>query len=192
MRMNSLSEALGRLSDVIYTLSDRLRRPGIIDLKQICDNSFDKYCSRCSLASLCLERECTSTLDAQSKLTTGLYTKGRVEPDDVPQYLRDRCYNIGKILSEMNTECGELVERLIRSDKTEAFALDYESLSKLLAESISENDKEYEIDAEMTAKLRRALRYMDMSGAGALCWGSKKKAGGNDRDRARRNALRRG
>ncbi len=175
MRMNSLSEALGRLSDVIYTLSDRLRRPGIIDLKQICDNSFDKYCSRCSLASLCLERECTSTLDAQSKLTTGLYTKGRVEPDDVPQYLRDRCYNIGKILSEMNTECGELVERLIRSDKTEAFALDYESLSKLLAESISENDKEYEIDAEMTAKLRRALRYMDMSGAGALCWGSRRK-----------------
>ena len=175
LRMNSLSEALGRLSDVIYTLSDRLRRPGIIDLKQICDSSFDKYCSRCSLASLCLERECTSTLDAQSKITTELYTKGRVEPDDVPQYMRDRCYNIGKILSEMNLECAELVERLIKSDKTEAFALDYESLSKLLAESISDNEKEYMIDAEMTAKLRRALRYMDMSGASALCWGARRK-----------------
>ena len=175
LRMNSLSDALGRLSDVIYTLSDRLRRPGIIDLKQICDSAFDRHCSRCSLASLCLERECTSTLDAQSKITTELYTKGRVEPDAVPTFLRERCYNLENILSDINLECAALVERLIRGDKTEAFAMDYESLSKLLTESISENDAEYRIDKELTAKLRRSLKYMDMSGARALCWGARKK-----------------
>jgi stage II sporulation protein E len=175
LRMNSLSEALARLSDVIYTLSDRLRRPGIIDLKQICDSSFDRHCSRCSLASLCLERECTSTLDAQSKITTELYTKGRIELDSVPGFLRERCYNIGNIVSEINLDTAALVEKLIRSDKTEAFALDYESLSKLLNESISENDMEYRIDAELTEKLRRSLRYMDMPQARALCWGARRK-----------------
>ena len=174
-RMNSLSEALGRLSDVIYTLSDRLRRPGIIDLKQICDNSFDKYCQKCSLASLCFERECTSTLDAQSKITTELYKKGRVEPDDVPSFLRDRCYNIVNIVNLMNTETAELIERLIKGDKTEAFALDYESLSRLLAQSIEQNDAEYRIDSELTSRLGRSLRYMGMSGARALCFGQRKK-----------------
>jgi stage II sporulation protein E len=175
LRMNSLSEALARLSDVIYTLSDRLRRPGIIDLKQICDSSFDKHCSRCSLASLCLERECTSTLDAQSKITTELYTKGRIELDSVPGFLRERCYNIGNIVSEINLETAALVERLIRCDKTEAFAIDYESLSKLLSESIAENDAEYKIDSELTGKLRRTLKYMDMPQARALCWGARRK-----------------
>ena len=175
LRMNSLSGALGRLSDIIYTLSDRLRRPGIIDLKQICDSAFDDHCSRCSLSSLCLERECTSTLDARAKITTGLYKTGRVDPETVPGWLRERCYNLDHIISDIDRGTAELVEGLIRNDKTEAFAIDYESLSKLLADSISENDAEYRVDSDLTAKLGRSLRYMDMPGSRVLCWGARRK-----------------
>ena len=175
LRMNSLSGALGRLSDIIYTLSDRLRRPGIIDLKQICDRAFDDHCSRCSLSSLCLERECTSTLDARAKITTGLYKTGKVDPDSIPGWLRERCYNLDHIISDIDRGTAELVEDLIKNDKTEAFAIDYESLSKLLADSIAENDAEYRIDAELTDKLRRSLKYMDMPRSGVLCWGSRRK-----------------
>lgn len=175
LRMNSLSGALGRLSDIIYTLSDRLRRPGIIDLKQICDAAFDDHCSRCSLSSLCLERECTSSLDARAKITTGLYKTGRVEADSVPGWLRERCYNIDHIISDIDRKTAELVENLIKNDKTEAFAIDYESLSKLLADSIVENDAEYRVDTELTEKLRRSLKYMDMPHARVLCWGARRK-----------------
>lgn len=175
LRMNSLSGALGRLSDIIYTLSDRLRRPGIIDLKQICDNAFDDHCSRCSLSSLCLERECTSTLDARAKITTGLYKTGKVDAETIPGWLRERCYNLDHIISDIDRGTAELVEGLIRNDKTEAFAIDYESLSKLLAESIAENDAEYRVDTELTAKLRRSLKYMDMPRSQVLCWGARRK-----------------
>lgn len=175
LRMNSLSGALGRLSDIIYTLSDRLRRPGIIDLKQICDNAFDDHCSRCSLSSLCLERECTSTLDARAKITTGLYKTGRVDPESIPGWLKERCYNLDHIVSDIDRGTAELVESLIKNDKTEAFAIDYESLSKLLADSIAENDAEYRVDPELTAKLRRSLKYMDMPRSSVLCWGSRRK-----------------
>ncbi len=175
LRMNSLSGALGRLSEIIYTLSDRLRRPGIIDLKQICDGVFDEHCSRCSLSSLCLERECTSTLDARAKITTGLSNLGRVDRDTIPNWLKDRCYNLEHIISEIDRGTAELIEGLIKSDKTEAFAIDYEALSKLLADSISENDTEYQIDTELTAKLCRSLKYMDMANARAVCWGARRK-----------------
>lgn len=191
LRMNSLSQALGRLSDVIYTLSDRLRRPGIIDLKQVCDTSFDRHCRKCSLASLCWERECTSTLDAQSKITTELYKSGRIELADIPGYIRERCYNIEKIAAQINLGVAELVERLIKDDKTEAFAIDYEALSKLLAESVSANDEEYKIDEELTKKLRRSLRYMDIAASRALCYGKRKKQiiiGGVDLSRVRMGA----
>ncbi len=175
LRMNALSEAFARLSDVIYTLSDRLRRPGIVDLKQICDDAFERYCSRCSLAPLCFEKECTSTLDAQSKLTTALYTAGRIERSDVPDHLLDRCGNIDKIIASVNLGTAELIERLIKDDRTEAFAVDYESLSKLLAESVTENDSEYRIDEELTKKLRRSLPYLDLPSAGALVFGKRQK-----------------
>lgn len=175
LRMNSLSGALGRLSEIIYTLSDRLRRPGIIDLKQICDSVFDCHCSRCSLSSLCLERECTSSLDARTKITTGLYKNGRVDRDTIPNWLTERCYNLDHIISDIDRKTAELVEDLIRNDKTEAFAIDYESLSKLLSDSIAENDAEYRVDTELTEKLRRSLKYMDMPHARVLCWGARRK-----------------
>jgi len=175
IRIRLLSQSLEKLSDVIYTLSDRLRRPGIIDLKQVCDSSFEKYCSRCSLSSLCLEREYSSTLDAQSKMTTTLYREGSVSVEDVPEYMQKRCYNIERIVTEMNASAAALAAELVRCDKTSAFAMDYEALSKLLSEAVTATEREYQIDSESCERLRRSLKYMDMPQARAICWGQRKK-----------------
>ncbi len=175
LRMHALSETFSHLSEVIYTLSDRLRRPGIMDLKQVCDRVFDGCCEKCSLFAFCWERESSSTMDAQSKITAALYQNGRIELSDIPPYLRERCYNIEKITANINLETAHLIERLIGSDKTEAFAVDYDALSKLLAESVAKNDAEYKINEELTKKLQRSLRYMDLRAAGALCYGERKK-----------------
>jgi serine phosphatase RsbU (regulator of sigma subunit) len=84
-----------------------------------------------------------------------------------------------------------LVERLIKSDKTEAFAIDYEALSKLLAGSVAGNEAEYRVDEEMTKKLRRSLKYMDMPASRALCYGARRKQiiiGGVELSRVRMGA----
>ena len=175
MRMNSLSEAFAHLSDTLYSLSDRVRRPGVVDLKQVCDKAFEAFCSHCSMQSHCLERDYMSTLDAQSKITAALYKKGRSELDDVPPFLRERCFNITAIIDELNVSTAKLIEKLIRNDKTEAFALDYEAMSKLLAEQISKNEEEYKIDTELTAALRKSLRYMGIGATRAICYGARKK-----------------
>ncbi len=174
-RINALSEAFSHLSDTVYSLSDRMRRPGVADLKQVCDGAFEGFCHKCAMQSVCLERECSSTLDAQSKITSVLYKAGRVGIEDVPQYFRDRCFNILPIIDEINISTAKLIERLIRNDKTEAFALDYEAMSKLLAAQIDKNDAEYKIDTEMTKKLRKSLKYMGIHAESALCCGSRKK-----------------
>ncbi len=174
-RMMALSDAFSRLSDTVYALSDRMRRPGVADLKQVCDNAFEGFCHKCAMESVCLEKECASTLDAQSKITGELYRKGRVTIESVPEYLRDRCFNILPIIDEINLSTGKLIERLIKTDKTEAFALDYDAMSRLLSEQISRNDAEYKPDAELTKKLRKSLKYMGIPGNGALCCGSRKK-----------------
>lgn len=174
-RMSALSEAFSHLSDTVYSLSDRMRRPGVAELKQVCDSAFEGFCRKCSLESFCLERECASTLDAQSKITSELYRSGRVNIDSVPSYLRDRCYNILPIVDEINLSAARLTEKLIKNDKTEAFALDYEIMSKLLSEQIAYNDAEYKVDEELTKRLRRSLKYMGFFAESAICCGARRK-----------------
>ena len=174
-RISALSDAFSHLSDTVYALSDRMRRPGVADLKQVCDNSFDSYCGKCSLSALCWEKECGSTLDALSKITAKLYAEGRVSVNDVPEYLKGRCYNIMGIVDEINISCGKLIEKLIKTDKTAAFALDYEAMSKLLSEQIATNDAEYRIDDDLTDKLRQTVKHLNLCPSRAICYGSRKK-----------------
>ncbi len=175
VRINALSEAFSHLSDTIYSLSDRMRKPGVVDLKQVCDSAFEGFCEKCSLASFCLERECLSTLDAQSKMTAELYRNGKITLDDVPEYFKNRCFNITAVIDEINTSTARLIEKLLRNDKTEVFAMDYEAMSKLLAVQINAGEAEYKIDTERTRKLRRSLKYMGFPAERAICFGSRKK-----------------
>lgn len=174
-RMNALSEAFAHLSETVYSLSDRVRRPGVVDLKGVCDGAFDEYCKKCAMSQLCWERDCSSTLDAQSRITSKLYSNGRIGFDDVPEFLRDRCINMGLIIDEINSSCGRLVESLIKNDKTEAFALDYEAMSKLLAEQIECGEEEYRLDEEKTKSLRRTLKHMGINPDRAICYGTRRK-----------------
>lgn len=174
-RLEALSEALSHLSDTVYSLSDRMRKPGVVDLKQVCDRAFSAHCDRCSLASICLEKEYMSTLDAQSKVTAALYRKGRAELDDLPAYMKSRCPSIQPILEEMNHAAARLTESLIKSDRTEAFAIDYEVMAKLLSARIAENDEEYRVDSELTKKLNKSLGYMGIAARSAICFGNRKK-----------------
>ncbi len=173
-RMTALSEALGRLSELLYSLSDKLRRPGILDLKRLCDDGFDVHCRDCPSAPICLEREASSTLDVRSKLTTELYKKGELSADSAPEWLRARCPRLGTIVDEINSSVSELTCQLLGGDTTEAFALDYAALSKLLAESVAESELDYAVDHERSKKLTRALRCMELTGASAVCWGSRR------------------
>ena len=190
-RMLAISDAFSHLSDTVYALSDRMRRPGVADLKKVCDDAFEGFCRKCAMESVCLEKECAATLDAQSKITGELYRTGRVSVENVPEFLRNRCFNILPIVDEINLATGKLIEQLIRTDKTEAFALDYDAMSRLLAEQIARNDAEYKPDTELTKKLRRSLKYMGIPQNSAICCGARKKLaviGGIDAARMRMGA----
>ncbi len=174
-RMNALSDAFAHLSEIVYSLSDRMRRPGVVDLKAVCDTAFEGYCKKCAISRICWDRECSSTLDAQSKITAELYAKGRIGFEDIPEHLRNRCPNTELIIDDINASCGKLVERLIKNDKTEAFALDYETMSKLLSEQIACGEAEYEIDEERTKNLRKTLKHIGLNPERAICYGSRRK-----------------
>ena len=187
-RLESLSSAMCDLSEVFYNLSDRLRRPGIYDVKQLCDKTFDGHCRNCGMYGVCWDKEYSSTVDVMNKIYKSMITVGRMEVGQIPDYVTDRCPNIDKVVTDLNTAHAELLENTLKRDKTEVFAMDYEAMSKLLETTLADNESEYLIDEELCKKLKNTARYIDFHANNIAAYGKRRKnilAGGVDLSRVK-------
>jgi len=173
IRLESVSESLDSLSRTIAALSDKLKRPDVLDLKRLCEDSFQNHCQRCSLAGVCYGKDCAGTFDLMGKFTSALSTKGRIDMTDVPEHVASKCFNILKIVSEANISYSKHLEKLIRSDKTSVFAIDYKAMSKLILDASKINDEEYEPNPELASKIVHALKYMDIDADGVFAYGKR-------------------
>lgn len=172
--LEAISASFDELSVTLAALSDKLKRPGVLDVKAICEDSFHKHCGKCSLAGVCYGRDCTSTFDVIGKLTRMLNEKGRIDMTDIPEYMGSRCSNILKIVSDINIAYSHHIEKLIKNDKISIFALDYKAMSKLILDASKTRDEEYELNHEISAKIMRALRYMDINAENVFVYGSRR------------------
>ena len=175
-RFESLSNAFSDLSEVFYSLSDRVKRPGIIDTRQICDNICDTYCPKCVYRRICWEKEYSSTQDVFSKIAKALCDKGYVEMDIVPSYMSQRCRNMDRMLEKINDSHAELLEIMIKQNKTEIFAMDYESMAHLLTSAVKINCEEFLPDETLKDKLTEAIRKIRFSARNVCVYGKRKKS----------------
>jgi hypothetical protein len=52
-RLREISGTLGELSGIFYELGNAQRRPGLLDLRHLCDREFDKVCPGCAHRNIC-------------------------------------------------------------------------------------------------------------------------------------------
>lgn len=174
-QLRAVSASFDELSETIAALSDRLRRPDLLDLRAICEECFHKHCAKCSLAGVCYGRDYGMTSELIGKLTIALNKKGRVDMSDIPSYVGERCFNILKMISDINLAYSKHIEGLIKNDSIAAFAVDYKAVSKLINEACSLSDEEYELETELSKKLMRALKYMDIDAECVYVYGKRKR-----------------
>lgn len=152
-RFRGISDAFSSLSEVFYNLSDRFRRPGTLDLRQICDRSFDHFCPDCPNKTVCWGLEYSDTLQTVNALISALHTKGKVTEEEIPEAISRRCGCVNEILQYMNHECAKLTGDLLRNNRTEIFAMDYESAADIIKDALEEDDGEYRFDPELEKKV---------------------------------------
>ena len=138
-RMKALSEAFGALSQRFYNLSSQLKRPRMLDLRRLCDESFGKRCARCRNRDVCWGAEYDRTLEIQTRLAAQLHGGSRASAEALPESLRDFCPYIEDIVSDVNGRCARMTENLLRSEKTEVFAADYAAIAALLEDVLEED-----------------------------------------------------
>lgn len=174
-RFRDLSDAFSGLSEMFYNLSDRLRRPGTLDLRRICDTSFDTVCADCPNKTVCWGLEYSDTMAVMSALISQLHTKGRVDEGQVPEHLRHRCPSMDLILRQINAGCARLTGELLRSSRTELLAMDYEAAANLINDALAEDDGEYRTDPELENRISDYLRDAGIGFGSVTVYGKRRR-----------------
>lgn len=168
-RMKALSDAFGSLSKRFYDLSSQLKRPRMLDLRRICDESFGKQCARCKNRDICWGTEYERTLEAQTRLAAQLHTGGKASVEALPDSLQDFCPYMEEIVTDINGRCARMTEILLKSEKTEVFAADYAAIASLLSDALEE-DRRAEEDFTCNREAADAI-YDYLSGEGVTVQG---------------------
>ncbi len=161
-RLKALTDSMESLSEVFYHLSDRMKKPGAAEVRMLCDRCLREQCMRCSLTTLCWVREQTSTADAVTNMTSAICREGILSMTDVPEYLRERCKGMPKIVSRINDAHIDMLEKAARQDKMEVLALDYRAMAGLLSHACRLHAAETYHDPTLTAKLRQTADSMGL------------------------------
>ncbi len=172
-RFRGISDAFSSLSEVFYNLSDRFRRPGTLDLRLLCDRSFDAFCNDCPNKNICWGLEYTATLGAVNDLIAQLHTRGRVSNEHVDEQLANRCTRIDGILTRINSDCARLTGEMLRNNRTEIVAMDYESAADIINDALEADSGEYLVDAELGRKITEYLKDADVRAESVTVFGNR-------------------
>ncbi len=174
-RFRGISDAFSSLSEMFYNLSDRFRRPGTLDLRRICDSSFDAFCADCPNKTVCWGLEYAATLATVNELISALHTKGKVARDRIPDALSHRCESVDAILERINLECAKLTGEMLRNNRTEIFAMDYEAAASIINDALEEDDGEYRFDHEQEQKIAEYLNDAGVLACGVTVYGNRRR-----------------
>ncbi len=156
-RTESMAQAFTSLSETFYQLSDKLRRPAILDLRRICDGAFESACMDCPRREVCWGSEYSTTLQGIGKLTSALHLSGKADAACLPEALLSACPRTERIVASANEQCADMTASLLRSEKTHIFAADYCAIADLLTDALKEDNEEFRADAETGERIFRYL-----------------------------------
>ncbi|MBR2019418.1 MAG: SpoIIE family protein phosphatase [Clostridia bacterium] len=174
-RFRGISDAFSSLSEMFYNLSDRFRRPGTLDLRRICDGSFDAFCNDCPNKTVCWGLEYSNTLGTLNSLIAALHTRGKVSRAQIPPALQHRCESVDAILETVNRECAKLTGELLRNNRTEIFAMDYESAANIINDALEEDDGEYRFDPALEQRIAEYLKDAYVRAHGVTVYGTRRR-----------------
>ena len=156
-RISEISDALGRAADVYGEFSRTETRPGISELRQVCDAACDRVCPDCPERSKCWDDEYAATLDVIAKLCTSVREHGRVTDNAVPDYMKKRCRDIDRICSEVESFASAQLRRKLDESRLDILSDDVRTVSGAISRALADDRAEKEFDPVKAHAVRTVL-----------------------------------
>ncbi len=173
-RIRQISDSFSSLSEIFYNLSSRLKRPSMLDLHSICEESFEKHCDGCENRTSCFGAEYPMTLEAIKKTAVLLHSHGFADERKLPEGFRRKCLRKEKIIKDANTFCATETKKAFKNEKTEIFALDYDAISNILNDAIAENEDEFKTDVKMGKRISKIISDLGYGEHSVMVFGKRK------------------
>lgn len=162
-RFEQISKAFSELSTTLYDLGTRQRRPGLPELRNLCDKCFDKVCPKCRNRDVCWGSEYNATAAAVTALGSRLYANGTVERGDVPASLAARCRDLAGVLEDINTNAERVAKECLCGDKTSVVAMDYAAIARVLGDTLEGAEEDLNVDTATGERIVARLVRMGYS-----------------------------
>lgn len=162
-QLQEMSGALLDLSGTFYEISSRMRRPGLVSLRKLCDKAFDSVCPGCRHRDVCWGSEYEETVAAMEEISRRLYRSGNVKKGHVKGNLATRCDELSRILNVLNNGATALAEEALHGDKTSVVAMDYAAMGRVINEIIAANKEDYTTDVPTGERIFGRLLRMGYS-----------------------------
>ncbi|MGN1345943.1 MAG: SpoIIE family protein phosphatase, partial [Eubacteriales bacterium] len=174
-RISQMSDSLASVSAILYGMSERLSRPGKPELREICETSFGMYCRTCAIRSKCHEARVSKTAPVIAAMTNELARDGTASAGTVPASLASHCFNIGRIIDEINRTAGARAARMKSNDKLSVAAADFGLAGELMKTAFHAGESVAKVDGELSKKLRRLLACNDFRAGSVTAYGERMK-----------------
>ncbi len=172
--LDMLSVAFGELGRSFKSLSDKRKKPSVESLRALCSEVCDGVCSSCRNYRLCWEVEELSSRELLASMSLIMHERGRLEPSDLPLYMRRRCPSLGRIIPLINSSADALLRRAISDAGLDSISADYTAISEILAEAKRENIAEYSVNAELSREFSAMLVSSGVKMQSATVWGNRR------------------
>lgn len=172
-RLGALSEAFASISETFYKLSDRLRRPDVLDPARISESAFSKHCDSCHSRELCWGAQYSQTLDAIKSVTAALHSRGGADEDDLPPDFKQRCDKRKSIIGEVERSVRDMTENLFRGEKMGMFRSSYDDMTAILKDALGADGDEYSFDCSLGEKIFDLLYSQGFKLGGVAVYGKR-------------------
>lgn len=172
-RVENLSSGLSSVASVLEGLSEKLVKPEPGEMREIVESVFAFHCAKCKNRGICREAKSPETSPAIKKMTENLGKFGMVSADAVPPALASECWNMGRILDEINLTAGHKLAARADGDKLAVTAADYTLASAMLDSAAKAGGSVGKINIPLTEKLRPLISGTDFSASSLTVYGDR-------------------
>lgn len=170
-RVKDFSGSLITSASVMNGIASKLRKVRPDEVHCVVEETFSRYCGLCRNRDKCADKVSTLVTDMTRKISA----VGEVGAGDVPAKVATVCYNIGRIIDEINGSIAQKVNGMREGDFLTVAAEDMAAVGELLCRMDKSLAEEFRENRELTAKLNRLLAYNNFHATGVKVIGERRK-----------------
>ena len=170
-----MRDAFSTLADVCFKLSEKNKIPRPDEIAVGCENVLRRHCLDCSKYQNCRDTSGNTSISCAKSLSKELFRNRQVTEDNLPEYIKRKCFKLDKVIDDINCEYLDLLEKRLRENKADIFGADYEAMSRLIGDAIEQTESENETDTVLTKKAIRAANYIGFTARSVIVCGKHRK-----------------